>query len=177
MTKGRADLPWRENQDLSRLGIRNYVAQTQVNGHSVFQSVHDHVSNAEWFGSSTWTRFAKSLGRSWLFTCSEYAKSGHSSAWRLQAFGRIQWLNLENLTHWAIRPPSLAFQGTSSSHRRNAFRVCSSFQDWCRYRATEDTQGVFDLGLQLIDPERPGDFNQAIMDLGSSLIWVPRIMT
>lgn len=64
---------------------------------------------------------------------------------------------------------SIAFNQPEPAIDGNAFRVFARLFRIDADIAKPQTRQVFDhLIRQLIDPQRPGDFNQAIMDLGSS---------
>ncbi len=65
---------------------------------------------------------------------------------------------------------SIAFQQAVPAVDGNMYRVFSRYFNIENDLSASATKKIFwDIGMEVIDPKRPGDFNQAIMDLGATI--------
>ncbi|NFA02487.1 A/G-specific adenine glycosylase [Weissella cibaria] len=173
---GRADLPWRENHDPYRVWVSEIMLQqTQVQTvipyfnrfMSMFPTLNDLASAPEqallkaWEGLGYYSR-VRNMQKAAIQVRDDY-----------QGVWPDHMAALEKLTgigpYTAAAIASIAFNEPVPAIDGNAFRVFARLFKIDADIAQPKTRKVFfELGLQLIDPARPGDFNQAIMDLGSS---------
>lgn len=173
---GRADLPWRENQDPYRVWVSEIMLQqTQVQTvipyfnrfMTMFPTLNDLAAAPEqdllkaWEGLGYYSRVRN------MQKAAIQVRDDYNGVWP------DTMAELENLTgigpYTAAAIASISFKEPVPAIDGNAFRVFARLFKIDADIAQPKTRKVFfDLGLQLIDPERPGDFNQAIMDLGSS---------
>lgn len=173
---GRKNLPWRQDQDPYHVWVSEIMLQqTQVNTvipyyqrfMTLFPTVEALASAPEeqllkaWEGLGYYSR----------------VRNMQKAAQQLVTDGRVEWpqtmKELEKLKgigpYTAAAIASIAFLEPVAAIDGNAFRVLARlFKIDADIRLPRTRQLFFEVGNQLIDPKRPGDFNQAIMDLGSS---------
>ncbi|GEK29521.1 A/G-specific adenine glycosylase [Furfurilactobacillus siliginis] len=170
------DLPWRKDHDPYHVWVSEIMLQqTQVNTvipyyerfMKTFPTV-DALAKAPadkllkaWEGLGYYSR-ARNLQRA----AQEIVIDRHGQ-WPTTAAGLQELTGIGPYTAGAIA--SIAFEEPVPAVDGNAFRVFSRLLEIDADIAKPESRGVFFDAIQaVIDPQRPGDFNQAIMDLGSS---------
>jgi A/G-specific adenine glycosylase len=173
---GRSDLPWRQNKNPYRIWVSEIMLQqTQVQTvipyferfMGMFPTLNDLAAAPEqdllkaWEGLGYYSR-VRNMQRA-----ARQVRDDYNGAWPM-TMGE-----LEKLTgigpYTAAAIASIAFNEAVPAIDGNAFRVFARLFKIDADIAQPKTRNLFfELGLKLIDPNRPGDFNQAIMDLGSS---------
>lgn len=170
------DLPWRKDHDPYHVMVSEIMLQqTQVN--TVIPYYHRFMAQfptvaalaaapeaavlKAWEGLGYYSR-ARNLQKA-----AQQLVNDYDGVWPRTAAGLTKLAGIGPYTAGAIA--SIAFDQVEPAIDGNAFRV------FARLFCIEDdiaqpkTRKVFDAVIrQVIDPKRPGDFNQAIMDLGSS---------
>ncbi|MGV0168038.1 A/G-specific adenine glycosylase [Furfurilactobacillus sp. WILCCON 0119] len=174
-TEGR-ELPWRRDQEPYHVWVSEIMLQqTQVNTvipyyerfMKTFPTVtalaaapEDQLLKA-WEGLGYYSR-ARNLQRA----AQEIVNDRHGE-WPTTAAGLQELTGIGPYTAGAIA--SIAFGEPVAAVDGNAFRVFSRLLKIDNDIAKPETRAVFETVINsIIDPKRPGDFNQAIMDLGSS---------
>lgn len=174
--EGRQNLPWRQDQDPYHVWVSEIMLQqTQVNTvipyyqrfMGLFPTVESLAAAPEeqllkaWEGLGYYSR----------------VRNMQKAAQQLVNDGEVKWpRTMKDLAqlkgigpYTAAAIASIACNEPVAAIDGNAFRVLARlFKIDADIRLPKTRQLFFDLGNQLIDPNRPGDFNQAIMDLGSS---------
>lgn len=174
-TEGR-DLPWRKDHDPYHVWVSEIMLQqTQVNTvipyferfMDMFPTVDalamapaDRLLKA-WEGLGYYSR-ARNLQRA-----AQEIVNDRQGQWPTTAEGLQELTGIGPYTAGAIA--SIAFGEAVPAVDGNAFRVFSRLLEIdADVAKPESRQVFFDAIKEVIDPKRPGDFNQAIMDLGSS---------
>mgnify|MGYP004465956925 CR=1 FL=1 len=170
------ELPWRRDHDPYHVLVSELMLQqTQVNTVipyyknflAQFPTVQALAAAAEsdvmkaWEGLGYYSR-ARNLQKAAKQLCTDYA-----GQWPETAAGLVKLSGIGPYTAGAIA--SIAFNQPEPAIDGNAFRVFARLFCVADDIAKPQTRAVFDRIIRrVIDPERPGDFNQAIMDLGAS---------
>ncbi|MBM7616882.1 A/G-specific adenine glycosylase [Weissella uvarum] len=173
---GRNDLPWRQDHNPYRVWVSEIMLQqTQVNTvipyferfMDMFPTVADLAAAPEadilkaWEGLGYYSR-VRNMQKAAQQIVNDYAGQWPTTMRTLQKLKGVGPYTAAAIASIAFNEPVAAIDG-------NAFRVFARlFEIDSDIAAPATRKEFFDLGNQLIDPERPGDFNQAIMDLGSS---------
>lgn len=174
--EGRADLPWRQTHEAYSVWVSEIMLQqTQVQTvipyfqrfMAAFPTVKDLARAPEqallkaWEGLGYYSR-VRNMQKAARQIVDDYAGIWPQTMSDLQKLTGIG-------PYTAAAIASIAFGEAVPAIDGNAFRVFARlFKIDADIAQPKTRQVFFDLGLQLIDPSRPGDFNQAIMDLGSS---------
>lgn len=170
------DLPWRQDHDPYHVWVSEIMLQqTQVNTvipyyqnfMATFPTVTD-LANADeatllkaWQGLGYYSR-ARNLQRAARQIVTDY--QGH---WPKTAAELTDLVGIGPYTAGAIA--SIAFGEVVPAVDGNAFRVFARLLLIDDDIAKPQTRQVFERAIQpIVDPKRPGAFNQAIMDLGAS---------
>ncbi|WP_461214257.1 A/G-specific adenine glycosylase [Lacticaseibacillus sp. GG6-2] len=169
-------LPWRADHDPYHVMVSELMLQqTQVatvipyyqrfiaqfpDVASLAEAPQDQVFKA-WEGLGYYSR-ARNLQKA-----AQQLMQDYGGVWPQTAAELQQLAGIGPYTAGAIA--SIAFNQVEPAIDGNAFRVFSRLFCIADDIAQPQTRKVFDRVIrQVIDPERPGDFNQAIMDLGAS---------
>lgn len=174
--EGRAHLPWRENHDPYRVLLSEIMLQqTQVNTVlpyferfvTALPTVQDLATAPEeqvlklWEGLGYYSR-ARNLQKAARFVVEELNGQWPTNAKDLQQLPGVG-------PYTAAAIASISFGEAVPAVDGNAFRVFARLLKIDADIAQPKTRQIFyDAILPIIDPKRPGDFNQAIMDLGST---------
>lgn len=175
---GRDQLPWRQDQEPYHIWVSEIMLQqTQVNTvipyyerfMSMFPTVQDLAAAPEqsllkaWEGLGYYSR-VRNMQKAAIQIVEE-----HDGVWPSDMKGLLDLKGIGPYTAAAVA--SIAFKEPVAAIDGNAFRVYARLFKIDADIAQPKTRNLFfDLGNELIDPIRPGDFNQAIMDLGSSFM-------
>ncbi|GAK48627.1 A/G-specific adenine DNA glycosylase [Secundilactobacillus oryzae JCM 18671] len=170
------DLPWRHDQDpyhvwISEIMLQQTQVQTVIPYYerfmAKFPTVADLAAAPEpellkaWEGLGYYSR-ARNLKKAAIQLVTDYEGVWPKTAAELQALTGIG-----PYTAGAIA--SIAFGEVVPAIDGNAFRVFSRLLKIDADIAKPQTRKIFEAAIQpIVSPTRPGDFNQAIMDLGSS---------
>lgn len=170
------DLPWRRDQDPYHVWVSEIMLQqTQVNTvipyyqrfMATFPTVADLARADEatllktWQGLGYYSR-ARNLQRAARQLVDDY-----HGKWPQTAAGLEDLVGIGPYTACAIA--SIAFHQVVPAIDGNAFRVFARLLLIDADIAQPKTRQLFfDIVQPIVDPKRPGDFNQAVMDLGSS---------
>lgn len=168
----RRDLPWRRSRDPYRIWVaETMLVQTQVDTvipyyerflqrfpdvHALAEAELDPVLKL-WEGLGYYAR-ARNLHRAARIVVEKHAGKLPSDEKSLRALPGIGPYTAAALVSIAFGQPSLAVDG-------NVRRVLSRVYDIGR----PDPLRLRELGTPLLDRDRPGDGNQALMDLGSTV--------
>lgn len=172
----RRDLPWRQDHDPYHVWVSEIMLQqTQVNTvipyyerfMVQFPTVIDLARAPEeqlmkaWEGLGYYSR-ARNLQKA-----ARQVVDDHHNQWPQTVEGLRELAGIGPYTAGAIA--SIAFNQPVPAVDGNAFRVFARLLEIDDDIARPQTRAVFEKVIaRIIDPDRPGDFNQAIMDLGSS---------
>ncbi|MCI1985854.1 MAG: A/G-specific adenine glycosylase [Lactobacillus sp.] len=170
------DLPWRKDRDpyhvlVSELMLQQTQVQTVIPYYQRFIAQFPTVAALAaapeakvmkaWEGLGYYSR-ARNLQKA-----AKQLMVEHGGQWPHTATALQELAGIGPYTAGAIA--SIAFDQVEPAIDGNAFRVFARLFCVPDDIAQPKTRAVFDqLIRQVIDPKRPGDFNQAIMDLGSS---------
>jgi len=170
------DLPWRRDQDPYHVWVSEVMLQqTQVNTvipyyqnfMATFPTVDDLAAADQetllkaWQGLGYYSR-ARNLQRA-----AQQVVQDYHGKWPETAAGLADLTGIGPYTSCAIA--SIAFGEVVPAVDGNAFRVFSRLLMIEDDIAKPQTRQLFKRIIQpIVDPDRPGAFNQAIMDLGSS---------
>jgi len=170
------DLPWRRDQDPYHVWVSEVMLQqTQVNTVipyyqnfiATFPTVDDLAAADQetllkaWQGLGYYSR-ARNLQRA-----AQQVVQDYHGKWPETAAGLADLTGIGPYTSCAIA--SIAFGEVVPAVDGNAFRVFSRLLMIEDDIAKPQTRQLFKRIIQpIVDPDRPGAFNQAIMDLGSS---------
>lgn len=170
------ELPWRRDHDPYHVWISEIMLQqTQVNTvipyyerfMSQFPTVADLANAPEadlmkaWEGLGYYSR-ARNLQKA-----AKQIVEERNGQWPTTVAGLRELAGIGPYTAGAIA--SIAFNQPVPAVDGNAFRVFARLLEIDLDVAKPQTRGEFEkIIARIISPERPGDFNQAIMDLGSS---------
>jgi len=173
---GRANLPWRLNHEPYRVLVSEIMLQqTQVDTvlpyyerfMIAFPTVQDlaHAPETQvlklWEGLGYYSR-ARNLQKAAKFVADDLYGNWPESSDDLQELAGVG-------PYTAAAIASISFNEVVPAVDGNAFRVFSRLLKIDDDIAQVKTRKIFyDAILPIVDPQRPGDFNQAIMDLGSS---------
>ena len=174
--ENKRDLPWRRDHDPYHVWVSEIMLQqTQVNTvipyyerfMSMFPTINDLAAAKPeqllkaWEGLGYYSR-ARNLQRA----AQEIVDDRHGE-WPTTATGLQELTGIGPYTAGAIA--SIAFDEPVAAVDGNAFRVFGRLLMIDADITKPATRQLFAETIdQIIDPQRPGDFNQAIMDLGSS---------
>ncbi|HEY4398984.1 MAG TPA: A/G-specific adenine glycosylase [Lactobacillaceae bacterium] len=175
-SEGRAHLPWRENHEPYRVLLSEIMLQqTQVNTVLPYFErfvtalpTVEALANAPeeqvlklWEGLGYYSR-ARNLQKA-----AKYVVNELGGVWPTNSAGLLALPGVGPYTAAAIG--SISFNEAVPAVDGNAFRVFSRLLKIDADIAQPKTRQLFyDALLPIVDPARPGDFNQAIMDLGST---------
>lgn len=174
--QNKRDLPWRQDHDPYHVMVSEIMLQqTQVNtvipyyhrfmaAFPTVQALADAPQASvlkAWEGLGYYSR-ARNLQKA-----AQQIVSVHAGVWPQTAAELTKLAGIGPYTAGAIA--SIAFNQVEPAIDGNAFRVFARLFCIDADIAQPKTRKIFDQVIrQVIDPDRPGDFNQAIMDLGSS---------
>jgi len=174
--EGRANLPWRLNHEPYRVLVSEIMLQqTQVDTVlPYYERFMQHLPTVQdlarapeeqvlklWEGLGYYSR-ARNLQKAARFVVDELHGNWPESADDLQELPGVG-----PYTSAAIA--SISFNEVVPAVDGNAYRVFSRLLKIDADIAQTKSRKIFyDAILPIVDPQRPGDFNQAIMDLGSS---------
>ncbi|WP_288531171.1 A/G-specific adenine glycosylase [uncultured Secundilactobacillus sp.] len=174
--KEKRDLPWRRDHApyhvwISEIMLQQTQVQTVIPYYERFMAQFPTVetlANAKesdlmkaWEGLGYYSR-ARNLQRA-----AQQLVTDHHGVWPTTAEGLRELAGIGPYTAGAIA--SIAFGQPVPAVDGNAFRVFSRLLEIDDDIAKPKTRAVFEAAIQRMMPaDRPGDFNQAIMDLGSS---------
>ncbi|AIG66135.1 A/G-specific adenine glycosylase [Weissella tructae] len=177
-TEGRDQLPWRKDQEPYHVWVSEIMLQqTQVNTvipyyerfMTMFPTVKDLAEAPEqsilkaWEGLGYYSRVRN------MQKAAQQIMNDHAGIWPDNMKDLLDLKGIGPYTAAAVA--SIAFKEPVAAIDGNAFRVYARLFKIDADIAQPKTRNLFfDLGNELIDPVRPGDFNQAIMDLGSSFM-------
>lgn len=169
-------LPWRVDQEpyhimISELMLQQTQVQTVIpyyqNFLAKFPTVDDLAAATEtdllnaWSGLGYYSR-ARNLQKAAQQIVNDYQDQWPQTAVELQNLAGIGPYTASAIASIAFNEPVAAIDG-------NAFRVFARLLEIDLDITKPKSRLVFqEVGNRLIDPKRPGEFNQAIMDLGSS---------
>ena len=173
---GRSELPWRLNHEPYRVWVSEIMLQqTQVQTvipyferfMTMFPTLNDLAAAPEQALLKAWE------GLGYYSRVRNMQKAARQIRDDYQGVWPDNMAELEKLTgigpYTAAAIASIAFNEPVPAIDGNAFRVFARLFKIDADIAQPKTRKIFfELGLQIIDQKRPGDFNQAIMDLGSS---------
>ena len=175
--KNKRDLPWRDTKDAFRIWLSEIILQqTRVdqgmkfynNFIHEFETIFD-LANADeqkvlklWQGLGYYSR-----ARNLHFT-SQYIAN------ELEGKFPDNFNDLKKLKgvgdYTAAAIASIVYNEAVPAVDGNMFRVFARYFNIDNDISLPKTKKIFwDLGLQIIDQKRPGDFNQAVMDLGATI--------
>lgn len=168
-------LPWRADQEpyhimISEIMLQQTQVQTVIpyylNFLAKFPTVEELANAPEtdllnaWAGLGYYSR-ARNLQKAARQIVTDYQMQWPETAAELQSLSGIGPYTASAIASIAFGEPVAAIDG-------NAFRVFARLLKIDLDITKPKTRPVFQvIGDQLIDPQRPGDFNQAIMDLGA----------
>lgn len=175
--KGRDHLPWRMNQDPYRIWVSEIMLQqTQVNTVipyfnrfvMLFPSIRDLAEADEevllkaWEGLGYYSRVRN------MQVAAQQVMTDYDGVFPSDPAEIIKLKGIGTYTCGAIS--SMAFGLPEPAVDGNVMRVFSRLFEIGDDIAKPATRKLFELLVRIvIDPDRPGDFNQAIMDLGSDI--------
>ncbi|ETY73006.1 A/G-specific adenine glycosylase [Lactiplantibacillus fabifermentans] len=170
------DLPWRQDQEPYHIWVSEIMLQqTQV------QTVIPYYERfMDWFPTVAALAEApeERLLKAWeglgyysrvrnMQRCARQIMADYDGQWPTTAAALSELVGIGPYTAGAIA--SIAFNEPVPAVDGNAYRVFSRLLEIDDDIAKPQTRQVFeDVISKIISPTRPGDFNQAIMDLGSS---------
>ncbi|QVK12035.1 A/G-specific adenine glycosylase [Weissella ceti] len=176
--EGRDQLPWRKDQEPYHIWVSEIMLQqTQVNTvipyyerfMGMFPTVQDLAAAPEqallkaWEGLGYYSRVRN------MQKAAQQIVDDHAGVWPDDMKGLLDLKGIGPYTAAAVA--SISFKEPVAAIDGNAFRVYARLFKIDADVAQPKTRNLFfELGNKLIDPVRPGDFNQAIMDLGSSFM-------
>lgn len=170
------DLPWRHDHEpyhvwVSEIMLQQTQVQTVIPYYqrfmALFPTVADLAAAPEsqllkaWEGLGYYSR-VRNMQR-----CAKQLLTDYDGQWPQTAAELTELIGIGPYTAGAIA--SIAFNEPVPAVDGNAYRVFSRLLKIDADIAKPQTRAVFERVIsQIISQERPGDFNQAIMDLGSS---------
>ena len=175
--KNKRDLPWRDTKDAFRIWLSEIILQqTRVdqgmkfynNFIHEFETIFD-LANADeqkvlklWQGLGYYSR-----ARNLHFT-SQYIANELKGKFPDNFNDLKELKGVGDYTAAAIA--SIVYNEAVPAVDGNMFRVFARYFNIDNDISLPKTKKIFwDLGLQIIDQKRPGDFNQAVMDLGATI--------
>ena len=175
--KNKRDLPWRDTKDAFRIWLSEIILQqTRVdqgmkfynNFIHEFETIFD-LANADeqkvlklWQGLGYYSR-----ARNLHFT-SQYIANELKGKFPDNFNDLKELKGVGDYTAAAIA--SIVYNEAVPAVDGNMFRVFARYFNIDDDISSPKTKKIFwDLGLQIIDQKRPGDFNQAVMDLGATI--------
>ena len=174
--EGRADLPWRRDKEPYHVWVSEIMLQqTQVQTvipyferfMATFPTIADLAAAPEQLLLKTWEGLGyysrvRNMQKAAQQIINDYAGIWPDNMQELQKLSGIGPYTAAAIASIAFSEPVPAIDG-------NAFRVFARLFKIDADIAQPKTRKIFfELGQKVIDKKRPGDFNQAIMDLGSS---------
>lgn len=179
--KNKRNLPWRKESDPYKIWLSEIILQqTRVaQGTEYYHSFCETYPNVKslanaseqevlrlWQGLGYYSR-ARNLHYSAKYIAEELNgefPNTHKELLKLKGVGE----------YTAAAIASIAFNEPHSAIDGNAFRVLARYFDIELDTSLSKTKKYFiELGNEIIDHERPGDFNQAVMELGA-LVCLPK---
>lgn len=179
--KSKRNLPWRAQSDPYKIWLSEIILQqTRVAQGTAyyelfcekFPTIFDLANASEqevlktWQGLGYYSR-ARNLHHTAKFIVNERQgefPDNYNELLQLKGVGE----------YTAAAIASIAFQQAQAAVDGNVFRVFSRYFNIELDISLGKTKKYFiDLGNQIIDPKRPGDFNQAVMELGAT-VCLPR---
>lgn len=179
--KSKRNLPWRAQSDPYKIWLSEIILQqTRVAQGTAyyelfcekFPTIFDLANASEqevlktWQGLGYYSR-ARNLHHAAKFIVNERQgefPDNYNELLQLKGVGE----------YTAAAIASIAFQQAQAAVDGNVFRVFSRYFNIDLDISLGKTKKYFiDLGNQIIDPKRPGDFNQAVMELGAT-VCLPR---
>ena len=171
------ELPWRNTRNPFHIWLSEIILQQTrvdqgknfyINFITEFETVHD-LSNADeqkvlklWQGLGYYSR-ARNLHAAAQYISKELNGIFPSSFKELLKLKGVGDYTAAAIASIVYNEPVPAVDG-------NMFRVFSRYYNIEDDISVPKTKKVFwDLGLEIIDQKRPGDFNQAVMDLGATI--------
>ena len=171
------ELPWRNTRNPFHIWLSEIILQQTrvdqgknfyINFITEFETVHD-LSNADeqkvlklWQGLGYYSR-ARNLHAAAQYISKELNGVFPSSFKELLKLKGVGDYTAAAIASIVYNEPVPAVDG-------NMFRVFSRYYNIEDDISVPKTKKVFwDLGLEIIDQKRPGDFNQAVMDLGATI--------
>ena len=175
--KNKRNLPWRDQSDPYKIWLSEIILQqTRVaqgteyylNFIRQFPKIQDLAAASEqevlrlWQGLGYYSR-----ARNLHFTANEIVRNFNGVF--PQNFEEL--LKLKGVGEYtAAAIASIAFHEAVPAIDGNAFRVLARyFNIDLDISAPKSKKYFFELGKEIIDPNRPGDFNQAVMELGATI--------
>ena len=175
--KNKRDLPWRDTKDAFRIWLSEIILQqTRVdqgmkfynNFIHEFETIFD-LANADeqkvlklWQGLGYYSR-ARNLHFTSQYIANELEgkfPGNFNDLKKLKGVG----------DYTAAAIASIVYNEAVPAVDGNMFRVFARYFNIDDDISSPKTKKIFwDLGLQIIDQKRPGDFNQAVMDLGATI--------
>ena len=175
--QNKRDLPWRNTLNPFHIWLSEIILQQTrvdqgmkfyINFITEFSTVHD-LANADeqkvlklWQGLGYYSR-ARNLHAAAQFISKELEgvfPNNYKDLLQLKGVGDYTAAAIASIVY---KEPVPAVDG-------NMFRVFSRYYGIENDISLSKTKKVFwDLGLEIIDQKRPGDFNQAVMDLGATI--------
>ena len=175
--KNKRDLPWRDTKDAFRIWLSEIILQqTRVdqgmkfynNFIHEFETIFD-LANADeqkvlklWQGLGYYSR-ARNLHFTSQYIANELKgkfPDNFNDLKKLKGVG----------DYTAAAIASIVYNEAVPAVDGNMFRVFARYFNIDDDISSPKTKKIFwDLGLQIIDQKRPGDFNQAVMDLGATI--------
>ncbi len=178
--RNRRDLPWRRNPDpysiwVSEIMLQQTRVAVVVERYQAFLArfptllslalAREEEVLAEWSGLGYYRR-ARMLHKAAQFVASQHQANLPATAEELRTLPGIGAYTAAAIASIAHGEPVAVVDG-------NVERVLCRLAGWeAESRATLKRQ-IDTLAAQLLDPARPGDFNQALMELGA-LVCLPR---
>ncbi len=175
--KNKRDLPWRDTKDAFRIWLSEIILQqTRVdqgmkfynNFIHEFDTIFDLAKADEqkvlklWQGLGYYSR-ARNLHAAAQYVVNELNGVFPSDFKELKALKGVGDYTAAAISSIVFNQPMPAVDG-------NMFRVFARYFNIDEDISLPKTKKIFwDLGLQIIDQKRPGDFNQAVMDLGATI--------
>ena len=174
--EGRADLPWRRDKEPYHVWVSEIMLQqTQVQTvipyferfMKNFPTITDLAMAPEQRLLKTWEGLGYYSRVRNMQKAAQQVVNDYDGVWPSDMQALQQLTGIGPYTAAAIA--SISFDEPVPAIDGNAFRVFARLFKIDADIAQAKTRKIFfEVGQRLIDPERPGDFNQAIMDLGSS---------
>lgn len=174
--EGRADLPWRRDKEPYHVWVSEIMLQqTQVQTvipyferfMKNFPTIKDLAMAPEQRLLKTWEGLGYYSRVRNMQKAAQQVVNDYDGVWPSDMQSLQKLTGIGPYTAAAIA--SISFDEPVPAIDGNAFRVFARLFKIDADIAQAKTRKIFfEVGQQLIDPERPGDFNQAIMDLGSS---------
>lgn len=172
------DLPWRRDQEpyhilISEIMLQQTQVQTVIpyyhNFLQHFPTVQALAAAPEEELLQVWSGLGYYSRARHLQQAAQQIVQDYGGVWPQTAAGLADLSGVGPYTAGAIA--SISFKEAVPAVDGNAFRVFARLLEIDLDIAKPQTRSIFAAIIQqIIDPDRPGDFNQAIMDLGASYL-------